>query len=173
MCHETKPLSEYTTLLRTDRPSRKPRPYSYCKPCNALRVRQHLSGSPEAKERANARSTKWREDNSAHVADFMRRYYKSKLAPLHQRLRQEMLSAYGRACSCCGETTEQFLTLEHTRMDGKAHRKLVGGNTYADLKRRGWPKDGYTVFCMNCNWGSRKDGICPHAVARLLEEVAS
>jgi hypothetical protein len=80
------------------------------------------------------------------------------------RLKRQMLAAYGPHCKCCGESREVFLTLEHTNHDGAEHRKLVGGgaNTYRDLRNRGWPQDGFTVLCMNCNWATRFGGICPH-----------
>jgi hypothetical protein len=31
-----------------------------------------------------------------------------------------------------------------------------------DLKRQGWPKDGYTVLCLNCNIAKGATGTCPH-----------
>lgn len=80
------------------------------------------------------------------------------------RLRIEVLTAYGKRCVCCGEKEPAFLTLEHTKGDGKAHRGKSGSYTaYVDLKRRGWPKDGYTLLCMNCNWAKRfGESKCPH-----------
>lgn len=79
------------------------------------------------------------------------------------KLREEFLTAYGSKCKCCGETTKEFLTLEHKRGDGKQHRKKVGGNTvYHDLKRRGWPKHDYELLCFNCNLTKHIYGICPH-----------
>lgn len=83
-----------------------------------------------------------------------------------------MLDAYGRKCVCCGETEEAFLTLEHVNRDGAAHRRQVQGAIYWDLKRRGWPKDGYTVLCMNCNWARRNGDPCPHELARHAEPAA-
>lgn len=86
------------------------------------------------------------------------------------QLRNEMLDAYGAVCSCCGESERAFLTLEHINRDGKAHRMSLTGtnnsvwsnNVYADLKRREWPRDGYTLHCYNCNNASWKLGVCPH-----------
>lgn len=80
------------------------------------------------------------------------------------KLRREMIAAYGGACTCCGETHEEFLTLEHMRQDGAEHRRRAGGcwAVYRELRRLGWPKDGYTVLCMNCNWAARLQIVCPH-----------
>jgi len=84
---------------------------------------------------------------------------------LGKRNRAEMVEAYGGRCSCprCPETNPAFLTLEHLNGDGAAHRKAVGrGHAIADLRRRGWPKDGYTLLCWNCNCATRGGKICPH-----------
>lgn len=81
-----------------------------------------------------------------------------------KKLREQLLAAYGGKCTCpkCPETNQAFLTLEHVERDGREHRKAVGSHSYADLRRRGWPQDGYTLLCWNCNAGSRFTGVCPH-----------
>lgn len=76
-----------------------------------------------------------------------------------------MIAAYGGRCYCCGENIPDFLTLEHLAGDGAAHRAAVGRNAQAqllDLKRRGWPQEGYTVACFNCNLGRGIAERCPH-----------
>jgi hypothetical protein len=80
------------------------------------------------------------------------------------KLRAELLAAYGGRCACprCPETNQAFLTLEHVNRDGGTHRKQVGSHSYADLRRRGFPQEGYTLLCWNCNAGSRFTGVCPH-----------
>lgn len=84
-------------------------------------------------------------------------------------LRAKVIEAYGSKCACCGESEPAFLTIEHTRRDGAAHRRsLAKSNSagiYWDLKRRGWPTDGYELLCFNCNHASWKLGICPHRKA--------
>lgn len=81
-----------------------------------------------------------------------------------QKLRSAMVQAYGGACSCCRETELQFLTLEHIKGDGKLHRALVGEGApvWRDLKRQGWPKDGFTILCWNCHMSTRNGRACPH-----------
>jgi len=126
----------------------------------------------------------WRAANREKVRAYDREYY--RLHPrkrLHDQqkqrvkraaLRSEMIAAYGSACACCGEAQYEFLTIEHMNRDGGRHRKQVGGNAgvWLDLKRRGWPKDGYAVMCMNCNWGRRFTGRCPHEDSHV-EAIAS
>lgn len=91
-----------------------------------------------------------------------------------RRLKLEMIFAYGGRCSCCGESEEQFLTLEHKNHDGVAHRRtnnFGGVGVWRDLKRRGWPKDAYTIFCWNCNLATKNGDPCPHEVARKFRVV--
>ncbi len=77
-----------------------------------------------------------------------------------------MLLAYGSRCVCCGERQPQFLTLEHIFHDGKAHRaKYKANGLLRHLQKLGWPKDRYTLLCMNCNWAERHGKPCPHKVA--------
>src|SRR5206468_7939701 len=37
-------------------------------------------------------------------------------------IRDAVLDAYGGACVCCGETTREFLTLDHVHNDGARYR---------------------------------------------------
>lgn len=85
-------------------------------------------------------------------------------AGIRKRLRDQLVEAYGGRCSCprCPEVNPAFLTLEHVNGDGKAHRAKVGSHSYTDLRRRGWPKDGFTLLCWNCNAATRFGRICPH-----------
>lgn len=111
----------------------------------------------------------WRERNVAS-RHLQRRHYLEKRKPQFEALRSEMLAAYGGKCACCGETTPEFLTLDHVRNDGKQHRRVtgLGENTaysvYRWLKEAGWPTDGYQLLCMNCNWGRAQHPtrVCPH-----------
>ena len=93
------------------------------------------------------------------------------------RNRMELINAYGGMCSCCGENEIRFLTLEHLNKDGKAHRAAVGGSTgvYYDLRKRGYPKEGYTILCANCNFSESLGTPCPHKliVKKLMFGVAA
>ena len=90
----------------------------------------------------------------------------------YYQLRSEVIQAYGGACYCCGESIAEFLTVEHTKNDGKAHRSRSGSCVYADLRRRGFPRDeGIEVACYNCNLGRRRRPECPHH-KRALRLVA-
>ena len=134
-------------------------------PSQAFRVRRDLyskskllSWCQECRRKDNRERV--RRDPEAH----RRGVYAS-----NDKLRREFLEAYGGHCTCCGEAERGFLTLEHLNGSGKAHRKQCGGKyilrMLADLRRRGWPKDGYTILCFNCNCAKSRFGSCPHKQA--------
>lgn len=81
------------------------------------------------------------------------------------KLREDVLSAYGKECQCCGETNDGFLTIDHIHGGGRAHRLSVGGSNdalYRWLRKTGYPA-GFRTLCFNCNCGrSKNGGICPH-----------
>jgi len=83
-----------------------------------------------------------------------------------------VIAAYGNTCTCCSESTFEFLTLEHLNNDGAAHRAKVGKNGQAqllDIKKRGFPAE-YTVLCFNCNLAKGIHGSCPHTWQEILSE---
>jgi hypothetical protein len=85
-------------------------------------------------------------------------------ARMRKRNRDELIEAYGGKCACadCPETNPAFLTLEHVGGTGKQHREQVGSHAYADLRRRGYPQEGFTLLCWNCNAMTRGGQRCPH-----------
>ena len=88
----------------------------------------------------------------------------AKLRAKTRALKEEVLAAYGGRCDCCGEDHIEFLTIDHTKGDGAEHRRQVGKGRriYKDLKKRGFPKEGYRVLCFNCNIALGFYGYCPH-----------
>jgi hypothetical protein len=83
----------------------------------------------------------------------------------YQRVRAEVIQAYGGACVCCGESTPEFLGIDHIYSDGGDERrklKLTGATLYRRLRREGFPKDRYHLLCHNCNQAKGYYGVCPH-----------
>jgi hypothetical protein len=78
-----------------------------------------------------------------------------------ERLKRSVVESYGGHCVCCGENEIRFLTIDHVNHDGKEHR-APGINVYQDLIKRGFPKDGFRLLCMNCNFATRFKIPCPH-----------
>ena len=93
----------------------------------------------------------------------------------NRQYREAALRAYGNACACCGEARYPFLTIDHVRGDGAAHRRMLfgrprvgSGNTfYVWLKRHGYP-GGFRVLCHNCNCARGYYGYCPHDAVDMV-----
>jgi len=85
-----------------------------------------------------------------------------------QNLKLEIFSHYSNGkleCNCCGENNLGFLSIDHIYGNGNKQRiklrKPSGYPFFSWLKKKKFPK-GFQVLCMNCNWGRRLDGVCPH-----------
>jgi len=81
-----------------------------------------------------------------------------------EALRKETFNAYGGKCSLCGESRQEFLCIDHVYNNGKEDREKFGGSgviLYSQLRKQGFPKNGYRVLCYNCN------------MARMLKEKMS
>ena len=140
---------------------------TYCKPCHVKRgAKQKQKQFAADPERFRAL---WRKQQGESRAKYPERY-KAKQRRSRQKLRAEMVAAYGGKCSCCGETNIEFLTLEHINNDGAEHRASLGtggGNkVWFDLKKRGWPKEGFTILCWNCHMATCHGHPCPHKLPR-------
>ena len=90
----------------------------------------------------------------------------------YQDDKEACFAAYGGyVCKCCGETWKPFLSIDHINGGGEKHRKACGQAVYRDLRRKGFPP-GFQVLCMNCQFGKKTWGICPHEYERLWERLA-
>jgi len=76
-------------------------------------------------------------------------------------LRKEVLKHYGGKCACCGETTYEFLSIDHINGGGRKHREEIYRLICPWLKKNNYP-DGFQVLCFNCNQAKGIYGICPH-----------
>lgn len=115
------------------------------------------------------------ENRSSYQRAMYQKHHAKRLASKKrylEEMREMLFKHYGDKCSCCGESEKIFLTLEHLNNDGAFHRKQVRSmNPVAlilDLRKRGWPEQGYTILCFNCNLGKAKNkNICPHVQKRI------
>lgn len=85
-----------------------------------------------------------------------------------RELKAELIAAYGGACTCCGCTIFEFLTIDHIFNNGRQERELVGAGFrfYSSLKKRGFPKEGHQLHCWNCNSAKYMHHVCPHVSMR-------
>lgn len=81
-----------------------------------------------------------------------------------RELRELVIEGYGGACFCCGETSYEFLALDHVDGDGKEDRSKRGGyGPYRMAVEENFP-DRYRLLCHNCNLAIGFYGYCPHEV---------
>jgi hypothetical protein len=81
----------------------------------------------------------------------------------YRELKERVVSAYGGCCECCGDCHFEFMTIDHINGGGRKDRaQKAGAGFYASLEKRGFPKEGYRLLCMNCNFALGKYGHCPH-----------
>ena len=83
-----------------------------------------------------------------------------------REIRIEIFNHYGWECVCCGEKIKEFLSLDHINNDGFLDKnpngdKKSGKELYLLVKKQGFPAK-YQTLCMNCNWGKKVSGVCPH-----------
>jgi hypothetical protein len=108
----------------------------------------------------------WKKDNPDYRALWNARA-KVVIPQYKEKYKTIVFNAYGNACSCCGETIREFLTIEHKNGRGGEHRRkrnFLG--VLIDIIRAGFPPE-YCLLCMNCNWVERKGKVCPHKLAKL------
>jgi len=129
-----------------------------------LRWRQR---NPERwRQISNAGTKRWRQKNPKAIRDYKRRYlatHRDQVRARHReynrKLRQEILSAYGRKCAICGEKEEASLTLDHIKNDGRAHRLQKGRGIYTDIRQQGFPTNKYRILCRSCNTKEWQKGV--------------
>lgn len=118
-------------------------------------------------------STEYYRENRTRILESAHQWYlrnketvKERNAHNRRTMRLAALKAYGGACGCCGETQEEFLSIDHINNDGAKHRREIGGGggstIYQWLKNEGYPR-GFQVLCFNCNMAKGFYGQCPHS----------
>lgn len=117
--------------------------------------------TPDSRERARLRAADDRAVDPDRVRAHSREYF--------DRVRNLILSHYGRRCACCGSTED--LSLDHMNGDGHERRAALSGNmrhgsgwrTYLFVIREGYPDD-YQILCRSCNRSKGRAAHCklPH-----------
>ena len=87
-------------------------------------------------------------------------------ATLRKAEKETVFEHYGHRCVCCGEDVEEFLTIDHVNGGGRRFFRATNGHVYRALIRDGFPRD-IQILCMNCNFGRRLTGVCPHQQGKL------
>lgn len=88
---------------------------------------------------------------------------------MYWRIKMQFFQMYGESCACCGESTKEFLTIEHINgMQGK--KRKHGMYQYKEATNEYRP-DLYETLCMNCNHAIGRVGYCPHNPNRHVKEL--
>jgi hypothetical protein len=134
--------------------------------CNECCRSRYSDYYQESTDRYNAKAKRYyerlRKDPARYNKRIKRKLELDKLR--NTKMRGVVLDHYGRACACCGEDEERFLTIDHVNSDGKEMRKVhrTGLSFYRWLKNNDWPAE-FQTLCFNCNLGrALNNGICPH-----------
>ena len=127
-----------------------------------------MENNRDIKQEYRERWKNWYYNNKQKCLDANKRYYEKNrqwIKKFRKDLKLEVVTAYGGKCECCDESHWQFLTLDHVDGNGQTDRakyRNVTGALYGWIKRNNFPKNGYRLLCMNCNWIRRFGGTCPH-----------
>jgi len=74
------------------------------------------------------------------------------------QLKDQVFTAYGNKCACCGEPNRVFLILDHVYGGGSKLRRENGSTQpYRDAKRRGFPPDYQKFVCLSCGHAENAD----------------
>lgn len=142
------------------------------KPNAQFVARRQITGSPTRRtcdtcsRQRREYTANWSRARPGRHAKYHRNYIKS--------VRTAALRHYSGGkpyCACCGESTPEFLTIDHIGGGGTRHRRelsrggMSGSAIYIFLKKREYP-DGFQVLCLNCNWARGRGSACPHEKRR-------
>lgn len=117
-----------------------------------------LKNKDKYREQMRVFSKKWRAENPDKV--------KANRYATRDKLRTDVLEAYGNKCICCGENTRQFLAIDHINNNGASHKRSLGLKSaqafYTWLRINNYPKENFQILCHNCNMAKGFYGKCPH-----------
>jgi hypothetical protein len=145
-----------------------------------LRNREKILAQRKAEDvghRREVRRERYKENKEVVLAK-MKVYHaknKEKVIQWHRKgnktysdkLKVQVVDAYGGRCACCGETEIAFLSVDHIHGGGNKHRRSLDkrygfGGIYEWLRDQGFPKDEFRILCMNCQIATRYGRECPH-----------
>ena len=81
-----------------------------------------------------------------------RRTHQKNLIERKIKFKNIVLNHYGSKCACCGESTPEFLTIDHINGEGNKHRKQEHCDDILEWLIRNNLPNGFQVLCMNCNF---------------------
>lgn len=91
-------------------------------------------------------------NSKLYCSDICRR--KFLINRYRRTLRQKIISNLGGMCVSCNISDWRFLSIDHIKAGGLAHRRNLKFSTlqfYLEVLKQGCPQDKYQVLCFNCN----------------------
>ena len=138
------------------------------------KIKEYYDGHRE--ERNEARR-QFRQNNRELMNKRQREYVRKNKRKLNSRRNElyrdrkiRIIQHYGGKCDCCGEAHLEFLTIDHIKGGGTAHRKKLktegGSGMYRWLEKNDFP-EGFRILCWNCNCALGIFGYCPHTIKQI------
>ena len=102
--------------------------------------------------------------------------YKNMWGQINDRkIKLSYIKGYGGRCYCCGESQEEFVTMEHAKEDRGSHSRRLKAEG-KPFNARGMMQDAillnfpdtYQLLCMNCNFAQKNGSPCPHTLSSLF-----
>lgn len=133
----------------------------------------HRKGNPGYEKHLKAqREYYWRhrDERIAYTQDFYRknaRRLSRKNAAFKGHVRRTVRAYLGNKCVCCGETEQEFLSVDHVRNNGAKHRREKGREAWMwevwkAIKDKRIVTE-YALMCFNCNFSKHfGKGVCAH-----------
>lgn len=125
------------------------------------RRKDKYASDPQTRGKVQAISKAWLNTHMPEHRTYMNDYF--------QKVRQEVFSHYGSECAWCGETTYEYLQIDHTNNDGAAHRRSINNVRLTFwLRKNNYPK-GFQLLCANCHNAKSKYGWSKKDVKKVLQ----
>jgi len=106
------------------------------KRCINCRERQNISAKKYrqgvGKELHREAASRWQKSHPERIRELSRQNYK--------KVKDIIFEHYGLVCVCCGETTYEFLTIDHIDGNGNEHRRQIKRySLYHWLRKKQFP----------------------------------
>lgn len=132
---------------------------NYCKICDNIRRKLYHKEHYKKDKHYMDVQEKWRKNNKTKINNWSRKRFR--------KIKLLVLEHYGNKCKCCGESHSEFLTIDHIRSNGAAHRRKIGKRPiYPWLYINNYPR-GFRILCFNCNCAKYYSGYCPHKRSKI------
>jgi len=100
----------------------------------------------------------WRDANREKI--------NTRTLELRRAHRLNAITILGGKCECCGESTFEFLAIDHINGGGRIEREVDKVNSQQLVYKivKSGKIEGYRVLCHNCNLAIGIYKYCPHSV---------